>query len=186
MQHVLIIDGAYLQIGLKDLLFPIDSIGHFAAVLDLFENIAGHKFDQVRFVTSEDNDTWTKNCKFYEVMNREIAHKRQILLDIRQYKQKSAKCRCGCKEEIKWKVQAEVDVAIAVYLIDYALCNYIESITLFAGDRDFIDSIQYAKSRLGSNVTILGFENNAGQPLLKSGVFVNVTHDILKLQKHLQ
>jgi hypothetical protein len=55
-------------------------------------------------VTSEDNDTWAKNSKFYEVMNREIAHKRQILLDIRQYKQKSAKCRCGCKEEIKWKV----------------------------------------------------------------------------------
>jgi hypothetical protein len=32
----------------------------------------------------------------------------------------------------------------------------------------------------------LGFENNAGQPLLQSGVFVNVTHDILKLQKHMQ
>jgi hypothetical protein len=41
-------------------------------------------------------------------------------------------------------VQAEVVVAIAVYLIDYALCSYIESITLFAGDRDFIDSIRYA------------------------------------------
>ena len=59
-------------------------------------------------------------------------------------------------------MQAEVDVAIAVYLIDYALCSYIESITLFAGDRDFIDSIRYAQSRLGSKVTILGFEGNAG------------------------
>ncbi len=67
-----------------------------------------------------------------------------MIVDIREYKQRSAKCRCGCKEEIKWKVQAEVDVAIAVYLIDYALCSYIQSITLFAGDRDFIDSIRYA------------------------------------------
>jgi hypothetical protein len=45
MQHVLIIDGAYLQIGLKDLAFPIESTGHFAAMLDLFEKIAGNKFD---------------------------------------------------------------------------------------------------------------------------------------------
>jgi uncharacterized LabA/DUF88 family protein len=40
-------------------------------------------------------------------------------------------------------VQAEVDVAIAVYLIDYALCSQVENIILFAGDRDFIDSINY-------------------------------------------
>jgi len=53
---------------LKDLTFPIESAGHFSALLDLFEKISGNKFDQVRFVTSEDNDTWTKNSKFYEVM----------------------------------------------------------------------------------------------------------------------
>ncbi len=77
-------------------------------------------------------------------MLEKIAKRRGgVNVDIRQYKQKSAKCRCGCKEEIKWKVQAEVDVAIAVYLIDYGLCSHIQSITLFAGDRDFIDSIRY-------------------------------------------
>jgi len=73
MQHVLIIDGAYLQIGLKDLSFPIESTGHFSALLDVFEKISGNKFDQIRFVTSEDNDTWLKNSKFYEVMQREVA-----------------------------------------------------------------------------------------------------------------
>ena len=45
MQHALIIDGAYLQIGLKDLSYPVDSPGHFGALLDLFERIKGHKFD---------------------------------------------------------------------------------------------------------------------------------------------
>ena len=78
------------------------------------------------------------------MLQREVLPRNKLIVDIREYKQRSAKCRCGCKEEIKWKVQAEVDVAIAVYLIDYALCSYIQSITLFAGDRDFIDSIRYA------------------------------------------
>jgi uncharacterized LabA/DUF88 family protein len=76
-----------------------------------------------------------------------------------------------------------VDVAIAVYLIDYALCSYIESITLFAGDRDFIDSIRYAQQRLSMKVMIMGFENNAGQPLLQSGMFVDVMQQIIALQK---
>jgi uncharacterized LabA/DUF88 family protein len=76
-----------------------------------------------------------------------------------------------------------VDVAIAVYLIDYALCSYIESITLFAGDRDFIDSIRYAQQRLSMKVMIMGFENNAGQPLLQSGMFVDVMQHVITLQK---
>lgn len=79
-----------------------------------------------------------------------------------------------------------MDVAIAVYLIDYALCSYIDSITLFAGDRDFIDSIRYAQQRLGMKVMIMGFENNAGQPLLQSGMFVDVMQQILALQKDLR
>ena len=135
-------------------------------------------------MTSEDHETYAKNARFYEDVVKKTH--RQVMLDIRQYKQKSAKCRCGCKEEIKWKVQAEVDVAIAVYLIDYALCSYISTITLFAGDRDFIDSIRYAQQRLGMKVLIMGFENNAGQPLIQSGMFVDVMPDIVKLQKERQ
>ena len=52
---------------------------------------------------------------------------------------------------VTYKVQAEVDVAIAIYLIDYAnhdkvnRSNSVSSITLFAGDRDFIDAIEYTK-----------------------------------------
>jgi hypothetical protein len=35
-------------------------------------------------------------------------------------------------------------------------------------------------------VRILGFENNAGQPLIQSGMFIDVMQDILKLQKERQ
>lgn len=61
---------------------------------------------------------------------------------------------------MKSKVQAEVDVAIAVYLVDYARSSRVETITLFAGDRDFIDAILYAKHNLRKHVQILAFEEN--------------------------
>lgn len=51
-------------------------------------------------------------------------------------------------------------MAIAVYLIDYALCSHVKSITLFAGDRDFTDAIMYVKDRLMKKVVMLGFEEN--------------------------
>lgn len=45
-------------------------------------------------------------------------------------------------------MQAEVDVAVAIYMMDYALCDRVQTITLFAGDRDFIDAINYTRDRL--------------------------------------
>jgi hypothetical protein len=41
--------------------FPVESPGYFSLLIELFEKTAGNKFDQVRFVTSEDNETWSKN-----------------------------------------------------------------------------------------------------------------------------
>lgn len=98
-------------------------------------------------MTAEDAETKIKHEKFYDALNKARQHK-NIFVDQRDFKYKTQACKCGCKQEIRWKVQAEVDVAIAVYLIDYALCSQVEIITLFAGDRDFIDSINYVQSRL--------------------------------------
>ena len=42
-----------------------------------------------------------------------------VELDIREYKYKTY-CCASCKQVNKQKVQAEVDVAIAVKLLDYA------------------------------------------------------------------
>lgn len=73
-------------------------------------------------------------------------------------------------------------MAIAVYLIDYALCSSIENIVLFAGDRDFIDSIIYVKRRLMKNVIIMGFEDNTGQRIKNLGNFLDVTQDIYRMR----
>tara|TARA_B110000285_G_C15060066_1_gene581871 strand:- start:848 stop:1072 length:225 start_codon:yes stop_codon:yes gene_type:complete len=67
-----------------------------------------------------------------------------VELDIREYKFKSTVCR-KCKETTKTKVQAEVDVAIAIKLLDYAAMPNIQTLSLFAGDRDFLDAVNYAQ-----------------------------------------
>lgn len=83
-------------------------------------------------------------------------------------------------------MQAEVDVAIAVYLIDYALCSKVESITLFAGDRDFYDAIMYVHSNLRRDVRIMGFDENTGARLKNIFNFIDVTQDLQRLHKERQ
>ena len=72
-------------------------------------------------------------------------------LDIREYKYKSFQCT-SCKSKGKYKVQAEVDVAIAVRMIDAAKDTNVRSLTLFAGDRDFYDAVRYVQEDLGKPV----------------------------------
>ena len=117
----------------------------------------------------------------YEAINKARSEK-TIIVDERDFKYRTQMCRCGCKQEVKWKVQAEVDVAIAVYLIDYALYSQVESITLFAGDRDFVDSINYVQSRLFKTVTIMGFEESTGPKIKSFDRFIDVTDSIVRLQ----
>ena len=66
------------------------------------------------FVSAEDYDGMTKNEFMYAKIQKLGVH-----LDIREYKYKSFFCG-NCKNRGQQKVQAEVDVAIAVKLIDLA------------------------------------------------------------------
>ena len=76
LKNVLIIDGAYLQIGINqmnqahNLFFPLEQSGNFLALLGYLEKIGGHKFDQIRFVTAEDQETKHKYQKFYDAMEK--------------------------------------------------------------------------------------------------------------------
>jgi len=74
-------------------------------------------------------------------------------------------------------------VAIAVYLMDYAFCRDLESITLFAGDRDFISAIDYAKNILGKEVTIVAFEESLANRIRNSGVRFILVAEYLHLLK---
>lgn len=58
-----------------------------------------------------------------------------------------------------------MDVAIAVKLIDFASLPNIETLTLFAGDRDFLDAIKYSQEVLMKKVQIVAFKGNVSTRL---------------------
>ena len=87
-----------------------------------------------------------------------------IILDIREYKFKNFNCQ-HCKVEIKQKVQAEVDVTIAIKMIEYGNMPSIKTLTLFAGDRDFFDAIQYTTNVLGKRMELIAFEDTVSSRL---------------------
>jgi uncharacterized LabA/DUF88 family protein len=99
--------------------------------------MVGHPIDKIVFVSAEDYDGMTKNEVFYLKLQ-----KIGVEIDMREYKQKTYTCG-KCKTIGKQKVQAEVDVAIAVKMIEFAQLPNVKSITLLAGDRDFMDSIKH-------------------------------------------
>lgn len=67
LKNVLIIDGAYLQIGMNQLnqnnnyFLPLDHHSNFLVLINFLETIAKTKFDQIRFVTAEDAETRPRN-----------------------------------------------------------------------------------------------------------------------------
>ena len=73
----------------------------------------GHEFDLKIFVSAEDDDTMKKNERLYMELSQV-----GIFYDVRDFKHKSFICKC--RQEGRQKVQAEVDVAIAVKMIDTA------------------------------------------------------------------
>lgn len=76
LTHILIIDGDYLKIGmnqanqLRNQFFPLDKEGNFPVFIKFLEEISGHQFNEIRYVSAEDNDTIAKNRRFYEELRR--------------------------------------------------------------------------------------------------------------------
>ena len=64
---------------------------------------------------------------------------------------------------MRQKVQAEVDVSIAVKMITIAQNPVVKTIVLFAGDRDFIDAIDYITKTLKKQVIIIAFQDTVAQ-----------------------
>ena len=70
-------------------------------------------------------------------------------------------------------------------MIDYARSYRVETITLFAGDRDFIDAILYARDNLKKDVCILAFEENLAARIKQSGAaIINISNYLYWLQRY--
>jgi uncharacterized LabA/DUF88 family protein len=143
--HILLIDGAYLQIGIRDLNksfetnFRLEKESKLKKFFETLQILLGHPLDKILFVSADDYDGMIKNEVFYLRLQ-----KIGVEIDMREYKKKSFNCS-KCKQTNSQKVQAEVDVAIAVKLIHFAQMPNVKTISLFAGDRDFYDAIEYVQ-----------------------------------------
>jgi uncharacterized LabA/DUF88 family protein len=137
-------------------------------LIAFLEQLVRHAFDKIIFVSAEDFNSMLKNESLYVKMK-----KIGIELDIRDFKQKSSNCT-NCKSQIKQKVQAEVDVSIAVKLIDYASLPSVKSVTLLAGDRDFYDAIKYVEQVMAKPINLIAFKGNMSNrlPLHCTEVFI--------------
>ena len=100
-EHVLIIDGAYMQIGIRSLNKSLETslrlekeakLKHFLTCLQV---MIGHPLDKILFVSADDYDGMTKNEVFYLKMQ-----KIGVEIDMREYKKKNFTCgKCkavGC------------------------------------------------------------------------------------------
>jgi hypothetical protein len=70
-RHILMIDGAYLEIGVKDLCQKYQSTFSFLKrknirlIIGLIEKLVNHPFNKIFYVTSEDTDTYARKEKLY-------------------------------------------------------------------------------------------------------------------------
>ena len=132
-----------MQIGLRDLnrehgtKFRLERSANMLRLLAVMQLLTGKWLHHVEFVSAEDYEGFTKNEHLYRSLQSKGAS-----LDIRDYKFKNFVCT-NCDHKGKQKVQAEVDVAIAVKLIQFAQMAEVSNLILFAGDRDFFDAIRY-------------------------------------------
>lgn len=158
IKNVLIIDGSYLQIGIKELCqqtdkrFSILQEKKMRQLLQGIETVIKRRLDKVIFVSAEDYDGVERNKSFFMKLQ-----KIGVEIDIRDYKNKTVTCK-DCGKGSKQRVQAEVDVAIGIKLIDYSMLPKLTDIFLIAGDRDFIDAIRYCRHVLKKQITIIGFK----------------------------
>ena len=56
-------------------------------------------------------------------------------------------------------------MAIAVKLLNYAQMPNVKTLTLLAGDRDFLDAIKYVEEVLMKPVSIVAFKGNVSSRL---------------------
>ena len=102
--HILLIDGAYLQIGIRDLNklhdtnFRLEKESKLKKFFETLQILLGHPVDKILFVSADDYDGMTKNEVFYLKLQ-----KLGVEIDMREYKQKTFTCT-KCKQSIKQKV----------------------------------------------------------------------------------
>ncbi len=150
MKTYLFVDGTNLYAAQYELFGP-DKYLDFSKFINETEERVGVKFDQIYFYASYSpkEKKLTKKEKLY--LKNEALFYRGVKKTAKTIFFKGYRSQSSGKEK-------EVDVKMAVDIVDLAHLGRYENLYLFSGDADFIQALEAAK-RLKKKVSVLCLEN---------------------------
>ena len=163
----LIFDGAYFtqsaaKCSAKHKIPFFKNYDTFKNLLELLSELCDVDFAQKYWFTAEHPHSKHEDFSFYEMLGHH-----NFMVDIREFKKMQCFCpnrRCEYNSKPIYRpVQAEVDVALAVKLVELALDPDIDQIVVIAGDRDFRDAYQFVGKR--KDLHLFCFERTVSKSL---------------------
>ena len=151
----LLIDGAYLSLGIEDLkakkILPKSFLLYTERNIGLLIEILSEKckidFKEKIYFTAEDKGKY--HTKLYTNLRQQ-----GVEVECRGFREKRSKCpKCG--ETHGMKIQAEVDVCIATKLCSAGEKD--QEVVLIAGDRDFKTAIEFLDEEYEVRTWVAGF-----------------------------
>jgi uncharacterized LabA/DUF88 family protein len=176
MKTIWIIDGAYLMKAAP---------GRFdyLKLKALLTKLNGSELAEGFYLNSTPNPPTDQQDAFHTWLK--LAPPKGPKLRIQLYKLKNMGVRCQvCGKEFHREVQKGVDVGTATLILKLAFQAQYDRLILSAGDGDFEDAIDYAKSELHKEIWIAGFNDSISadlQSYADNVVFLNdYWHDFEK------
>jgi uncharacterized LabA/DUF88 family protein len=170
---MLLIDGAFMTMGAKPLQKKTNrkidlNETTFKILFDYIEQKSGVKFHPKlkHYVAAEDDELEVvKRWDYYENIKNNGCQ-----IDIRTHKGKNAYCpEKGClysDKPFQIKVQAEVDVAIVMKVMDACFKDEMEELVLLAGDGDFKDMLDFVVNTMKKKLIVFSWNSCVSKTLL--------------------
>ena len=159
MKAVWIVDGAYL-------LKAGQRFGRFDYIKlrRKLEADIGQPFFEAYYLNSTPNPPTDAQDAFHTWLKG--APPRGPHMRVQLYKLKNQHNECPqCRHSFDRKIQKGVDVGIATLVLKLATQQKYDLLVLSAGDGDFEDSIDYAKSELNKQIVIAGYDGSVSTDL---------------------
>jgi uncharacterized LabA/DUF88 family protein len=159
MKTIWIVDGAYLLQACKSF-GKID----YLKLKEQLEAMNGGTLFESYFLNSTPNPPTDEQDSFHTWLK--LAAPRGPKMRVQLYKLKEISVTCQtCGNNFIKPVQKGVDVGIATLILKLATQGQYDRVILAAGDGDFEDAIQYAKSELHKEIWICGFDGSVSADL---------------------
>ncbi len=152
------------------------------------------KIDYEKLIKHISTDTDFIRGYYYDSVEEPLDSKKQSFFDFlrslsvtivtKKLKHKSIECKHCKKRDVNIPYQKGVDVALVTEVMSLANENAYEIAILVSGDNDFVDAINYIKSK-GKKVWVVSFLNCLGEDTMRAAdkciqldkLFTNITKE---------